>query len=282
MAKKENNMKKLLTVVVAVLMAATCMFGLTACNTQTVKIGAQQGTTGFTYASCLKGCVTSGYTTPANAVTDMKNGKIDYVIVDKATATNLENNIEGIKVIDIALTTEQYAIGVDKNQAELKTAIDGILTLRALEIQAIIAKYMAGDEDNYEIISGGTVDTANPAGQLVVATNAEFAPFEFVNGNGFSGIDIEIAKLIADSLNLELVIQDMKFEAVVSAVGKNNIDVAMAAMTVTAARKQSINFSNSYYTEAQVVVALESDTALDEAGTVVDVLAVLCAGAING
>ena len=88
---------------------------------------------------------------------------------------------------------------------------------------------------------------------------------------------MEIAKLIADELGMELVIEDMAFESVVSAVGKNDIDIVMAALTVTADRKTSLNFSNAYYLESQVIVVAESNKALDECGTVIDVLSVLSA-----
>lgn len=272
-------MKKFLTLIVAAILSVTCIFGLSACGGNTVKVGAQQGTTGFKYASCLKGCEAMGYETPLSAVMDMKNGKVDYVIVDKATASSLVASQSGIKMIDIELTSEQYAIGIDKNQDSLKTAIDGVLASKTYEIQAIIDKYMNGDESQYVAVPAGTKDASKADKQLVVATNAEFAPFEFVSGNNFVGIDIEIAKFIADTLKMELVIEDMQFEAVVSAVGVNNIDIAMAALTITADRKTSINFTNSYYTEAQVVLVLESNKLLDEAGTVIDVLSVLCANA---
>ena len=77
---------------------------------------------------------------------------------------------------------------------------------------------------------------------------------------------------------MELVIKDMAFEAVVTAVGSNGIDVGIAALSVTASRKALVNFSAGYFTEYQVVVCLEENTALDDAGTVVDILSVLCAG----
>ena len=87
---------------------------------------------------------------------------------------------------------------------------------------------------------------------------------------------MEIAKLIADELGMELVIDDMDFDNVVGAVGKQGIDIAMSGITITAERLNVINFSNSYYTESIVVVCLADDTSLDAVGTVVDLLTVLC------
>ncbi|MBQ3493329.1 MAG: transporter substrate-binding domain-containing protein [Clostridia bacterium] len=272
-------MKKILTIILASVLCLACVFGMTACKEDPIQVGAQQGTTGFKYASCLKGCEAKGYETPLSAVMDMKNGKIKYVIVDKATASTLEKEQDGIKMIDIALTSEDYAIGIDRNQAQLKEDINGVLADKATEVQAIIDKYMAGNESEYVTVTSAEYDANNQAGQLVVATNAEFPPFEAVSGNGYNGIDMEIAQLIATELDLELVIKDMAFEAVVSAVGVNGVDIVMAALTVTADRKTSINFSNPYYKEAQVLLTLESNTEFDEAGTVIDILSVLCAKA---
>ena len=111
--------------------------------------------------------------------------------------------------------------------------------------------------------------------QLVVATNAAFPPFEYKMGNKFAGIDMEIAKGFADYLGVELVIKDMEFEAVVTSVGKNGIDIAMAGLTVNEERKASVAFTNSYYNASQVVIVKADNTALDGLTTAEQVSAVL-------
>ena len=108
-------------------------------------------------------------------------------------------------------------------------------------------------------------------------TNAAFNPFEYKEGDKFYGIDIEIMKLVADELNMELVIEDMEFDAVVMSVGKNGIDVAAAALTVNETRKESVNFSTTYYNAAQVLIVLENNTAFDTCITADDVIAKLVA-----
>lgn len=111
--------------------------------------------------------------------------------------------------------------------------------------------------------------------QLVVATNAAFAPFEYKMGNKFAGIDMEIAKGFADFLGVELVIMDMEFDAVVTSVGKNGVDIGMAALTVNETRKQSVNFTDTYYNASQVVIVKDSDTSLDGKATAAEIDAVL-------
>ena len=116
---------------------------------------------------------------------------------------------------------------------------------------------------------------SDPSKQLVVATNANFAPFEYKEGNKFAGIDMEIAKYIADKLGMELVIEDMDFDAVVTSVGKNNVDVAMAGLTVNEKRKESVDFTASYYNAAQMLIVPADNTDFDDCTTAEQVLAKL-------
>lgn len=93
---------------------------------------------------------------------------------------------------------------------------------------------------------------------LIMATNAEFPPYEYREGSSFVGIDVEIAQAIADDLGKELVIEDMAFESVIAAVQSGKADVGLAGLTVDEDRLANVNFSDSYTTAAQVVVIKES------------------------
>ncbi|MBQ9781948.1 MAG: transporter substrate-binding domain-containing protein [Clostridia bacterium] len=269
-------MKKILTTLLAVVLAVVSLFTFTACQDKDVKIGVQEGTTSLMYADCLKGTKVSSFTSFPLAAEAMKNGNVDYVMCDKATATSICNTIDGVKFIDISLSTEFYGIAMDKNQPELGTAINAVLAEKATEIQAIIDKYMALDTENYVGVTSAAKNNDNQAGQLVVATNAEFSPWEYVDGDKYYGIDMEIAQLLATELGLELVIDDMAFESVVSSVGNHGVDIAMSGITITNERKEIVNFSTSYYTESIVLLCKEDCTEFASAGTVVDMLNVLC------
>ena len=269
-------MKKFLTLLLTLVMGIVSIFAFAGCNDKTLKIGAQEGTTSLMYAECLKGTTVSSYTTFPLAAQAMVNGNVDYVVCDKATAISICNNIDGVKYIDIALSTEFYAIAMDKTQPALNASINEVLANKATEIQAIIDKYIAGDEASYVAVTSAIKDVDNAAGQLVVATNAEFAPWEYKVGEEYYGIDMEIAKLIATELNLELVIDDMAFETVISSVGNHGVDISMSGITITNERKEIVNFSTSYYTESIVLLCKENDNSFASAGTVVDVLNVLC------
>lgn len=98
-------------------------------------------------------------------------------------------------------------------------------------------------------------------GTLIMGTNAAFPPFEFVTTNGlvgeFDGIDVAIAKKIADENGLELKISDQEFDGLISAVTTGKIDMAVAGMTASEERKQSVDFSDTYFVASQVIVAPE-------------------------
>ena len=94
-------------------------------------------------------------------------------------------------------------------------------------------------------------------GVLTVGTNAEFPPFEYVGDNGQpDGFDIALIKAIAEKLGVEVVIENMEFDSLVSSIGSKT-DVAIAGMTVTEERQQSVDFSEPYYNAVQHVLVLK-------------------------
>ena len=94
-------------------------------------------------------------------------------------------------------------------------------------------------------------------GKLVMATNAFFPPYEFYEGETIVGIDAEIAAAIAEKLGLELVIENMEFNSIITAVTTGAADFGLAGMTVTETRKQEVDFSISYATGVQSIIVKE-------------------------
>ena len=183
------------------------------------------------------------------------------------------NKADKVKVIEIKLTEEEYAFGVDKGNTELLNAVNGAIdTLKSNgKMDEIMNKYFAGEE-----VTGITSATKDPSkDQLVVATNAAFAPFEYKLGNKFAGIDMEIAYEIAKILGKELVIDDMDFDAVVTSVGNGTCDISMAGLTVNETRKESVDFTQKYYDASQMIIVKADDTTFDNCETAADVENVL-------
>lgn len=99
-------------------------------------------------------------------------------------------------------------------------------------------------------------------GVLTVGTNAEFPPFEYIGDDGEpDGFDIALVKAIGEELGVEVEIDNMEFASLVASVG-TKVDIAAAGMTVTEERKQSVDFSDTYYDAVQyVIVPVDSDIA---------------------
>ncbi len=181
----------------------------------------------------------------------------------------------GAKVIEINLTEEQYAFGVDKNQPELLEDVNTFIKTIKEDgtFDEICNKYF-GDGTPEAVVSAELDDSKD---QLVVATNAAFAPFEYTEDGGktYYGVDMEIAALLAEELGLELVIVDMDFDAVCLNVQQQKCDIAMAGLTITDDRKELVNFSDPYYNASQQLVVLSDNTEFDACETAADVEEIL-------
>ncbi|MCI6928912.1 MAG: transporter substrate-binding domain-containing protein [Ruminococcus sp.] len=181
-----------------------------------------------------------------------------------------KDDVKAAKVIGIDLTNENYAFGVDKAQPELlektNAFIDKILSDGTFD--EICSRYFGDGEP--VLVKSAAKDSSKD--QLVVATNAAFEPFEYTVGDSYAGIDMEIAKLLADELGKELVIDNMDFDAVCLSVGQHKCDIAMAGLTVNPDREASVTFSKTYYKASQKVVVKGDDTTFDDCKTADDVL----------
>ena len=104
---------------------------------------------------------------------------------------------------------------------------------------------------------GASEFTTATEGVLTMATNAEFPPYEYYEGDTVTGIDVEIAQAIAVKLGLTLQVEDMEFDSVISAVQGGKADIGMAGMTVTEERLEEVNFTESYATGVQVIIVTE-------------------------
>lgn len=191
------------------------------------------------------------------------------------TACGKQSSSSGpaVKVIDIELTEEEYALGVDKEQPELLEQVNEFIAKIQEDgtYDEILNRYFGDGEP--QAVTSATLDTSKD--QLVIATNAAFEPFEYTKGDSYLGIDMEIAKLFADSLGKELVIQNMDFDSVCLSVGLHKCDLALAGLTIKPDREEYVTFSTSYYKASQKIIVPASCTDFDNCKTAADVEAVL-------
>ena len=177
------------------------------------------------------------------------------------------------KIIDIDLTSEEYAFGVDKNQPGLLEAVNTFIdTIQVDGTFDTICNNYFGDGTPVAVTSAKRDDSKD---QLIVATNAAFEPFEYMKGDSYYGIDMEIAAALAEYLGKELVIENMDFDAVCLAVGQMKCDIAMAGLTIKEDRKAYVDFSDPYYSASQKLIVLSSDDEFDhctDAGSVEEIL----------
>lgn len=173
-----------------------------------------------------------------------------------------KESAKGVKTIEIDLTNEEYAFGVDKSQPEILEQVNAFIGKIKEDgtLDEICEKYFANGEPT--AVKSAELDTSKD--QLVVATNAAFEPFEYTKGEDYYGIDMELAALLAEELDQELVIQNMDFDAVCLSVGQQKCDIAMAGLTVNEERQEYVTFSETYYQASQRVIVPASDTSFDE------------------
>ncbi|MBR2489202.1 MAG: transporter substrate-binding domain-containing protein [Clostridia bacterium] len=254
------------------LLLALCMvFSLAACGEKGKEvasaddlagatIGVQLGTTGDIFASDYEkdGSVIERFNKGADAVLALTQNKIDCVIIDNEPAKAFVAANEGLKILEDPFAVEEYAICVSKKNKDLTTAINGALKelKESGTIDQIIKNYIGDDtKGTCPYISPADVDTSK--GELHMATNAFFEPYEFYEGEKVVGIDAMIAQAICDKLGYKLVIDDMDFDSIITAVQQGKADFGMAGMTVTDERLLEIDFTDTYTTATQVIIVKE-------------------------
>lgn len=173
------------------------------------------------------------------------------------------------------LTAEEYAFAVAKENTALKDAANALLSeLKANgELDKIINSFFDGTATfTYENTVSAVPTGADKANYLIVATNAYFPPFEYYEGSKFTGVDMQIASLLAQKLGKTLYINDMEFDSVITSVKNGESDIGMAGMTVNEERLKTIDFTDKYYESAQVLVVREDDKVFAECKSADDII----------
>lgn len=221
------------------------------------KIGVQMGTTGDIYASDYEaeGSTIERYSKGADAVIALKNGKIDCVVIDAEPAKAFVAKNDDLKILEEPFEIEEYAIAVSKDKPELTKSINEALAqLKADGTLDKIASNYIGDDTKGKTpyVSPEGVDRSK--GKLVMATNAAFEPYEYIDNEKIVGIDVDMAQAVCDILGYELEVSDMEFDSIITAVQSGKADIGVAGMTVTEERLKNIDFTDPYTTATQVII----------------------------
>lgn len=225
-------------------------------------VGVQTGTTGDIYISDDKDLAVGTverYNKGAEAVLALTQGKIDAVVIDNEPAKTFVVQNKGLKILETEYVTEDYAIAISKDKKDLTEKVNKAMAELKADgtLDKIVKYYIYNDEKDRGERYKSTTGNKGANGTLVMATNAAFPPYEFMDNNEVMGIDADMAQAIADKLGMTLKIEDMEFDSIITAVQAGKADIGVAGMTVTEDRLKMIDFSDSYYTGKQVVIVKE-------------------------
>lgn len=198
------------------------------------------------------------YNKAADAVQALLTNKIDAVCIDDQVAKNfVAANPDELTTLDTAFAEESYAIAVSKDNPDLTEQLNGAIAELKENgtLDAILDKYIAKVEGAEGYVS--PEGTEYPNGTLVMATNATFDPYEYIENGEIVGIDAEFAKALCDKLGYDLHIEDMEFDSIIAAVNSGKADFGMAGMTVTPERQEQIDFTDTYCIAAQSIIVLK-------------------------
>ncbi len=255
-------MKKM-SKVLAFLLLASLLLALAGCSGTEVKIatqadlkgkviGVEMGTTGDILASddAIGAKRVERTTSYVDIISSLKQKKVDCVIMDNDTANTYLKTNSDLVALDVGFDPEQYAVAVKKGDATTLAAVNKVIA--AMKADGSLAKSMKLHEDQ----KGPAADLNKGAtgGKLIVGTNAGFPPYEYLSGDTVIGVDMDIMAKVAKELNKELVIENMAFDGLITALTSGKINAIAAGMTATDERKVNVDFSDIYTNAVQVVV----------------------------
>ena len=176
-------------------------------------IGVQIGTTGDSAATDAvnEDSQVNRFNKGADAIQALKNGKVDCVVIDSLPAEKFVEANDDLEIVDGIFETEEYAICMKKGNTELRDAFNEALAELKEDgtLEEIQSNYIGDEAGEHPYQSPEDVDRSK--GTLTMATNAEFEPWEYKEGDEIVGIDPDIAQAICDKLGYELKIEDMAF-----------------------------------------------------------------------
>lgn len=254
-------MKKL-TAIIAMICLIALTISLAACSSPEVKIatkadldgkviGVQEGTIGDDIATKdISAKSVERFTQYVDAITSLQQKKIAAIVMDMDTAAINVKKSSDLVILDVGFEPEQYAIAVNKGEAELLAAIDKVIA----EMKADGSLQKSMDSHAEEAGEAPDYNTGAAGGKLVMGTEAGFAPYEYMDGQNVIGVDVDIMARVAKSLDMELVVENMPFNSLISALNGGKIDVIAAGMTINDERKVNVDFSTPYVDATQVVV----------------------------
>lgn len=216
-------------------------------------IGTQLGTTGEIFAGDVENATVEKYNKGADAIQALKQGKVDAVIIDREPAKEFVKKNDDLQILDVPFVEEEYSVAYKKGNDELGKKLDDAITALKNEgkLDEIVSHWIGEDADQASYVPDASVTRT---GKLIMATNAEFPPYESKKGSEVVGIDVDMMRAVCDKLGLELEVEDMQFDSIITSVESGKADVGVAGISVTEDRKKNVDFTVGYATSTQVII----------------------------
>ena len=229
-------------------------------NKKEIRIGIQTGTT---FGDLANEFLPEAECQFFNSNTDMAHlivlGKLDGAIVDEPVAKSLCSNIQGLTYIKDYIEKAEFAFAIPKSEKgeKLKEQLDEFIKKSKKNgVTTELEDIWFGEDESKKTIDFDSMTGEN--GIITLATNAEYAPFEYIQDNKIIGYDIDCAVRFAKEYGYKLNIEDMNFDAIITSLASQKYDLAAAGISITEERKQSVNFSEPNYEGGAVLVIRDS------------------------
>ena len=196
-----------------------------------------------------------------DAVAAIKSGQVDAIVTSYPTAVQVSKKITELTVLAKPLAYENTAIALKKDNAELLTALNRIISELREDgtLESMKKRWLKPDLTPYEEVD---IAVHTKGKVLKVGVSATREPFSFVNKNGeVSGHDGELARIIAHKLQRPIEFYNMKFMSLIPALQSTKVDLIITGMTATKERQKFVDFTQSYFANAQVMLVKKSTAA---------------------
>uniref|UniRef100_UPI003863E1A0 transporter substrate-binding domain-containing protein n=1 Tax=Succinimonas sp. TaxID=1936151 RepID=UPI003863E1A0 len=190
------------------------------------------------------------YNNSPDAIAALNQGKLDAVVMDELPAKRFVADNPGLQLLDTPFKSESYAAILPKGSEDLLYRINDIIDdVNENKIfDQLFDTYVTGTQNFHY------TPTVTEGEYFVIATSPDFPPYEFYKDNRITGIEMEIAAIIADRLGMKLKIESMEFDSIINAVSSGKVHAGFAGFSKTAERARVINFTNDICTTRIMVI----------------------------
>lgn len=259
--KPASPHKRILTAALALI----CAFALCSCAREddkrydadglaTGRVAVIMGTTGESYVKNeLPDAKPFVYTSETDALAALLAGKVDYIMCGISAANVMAGSVDGISVLGARYQTERIAMAVDKSNTLLLNRINARLYAYRTtgRLEEMVSHWLKAPGEEYDMVQ---IPSHMIGETLVVGTTGDLEPTGFIVDGKMTGLDAEIIENIAYDLGYRVEYAVMDFDALLPALVSGKIDVVASDLTVTEERAQKVSFTDTCYTDYQVLV----------------------------